>query len=184
MTAAWTLATEAVDPGFGPWLGLDAALATSTDEPGLYLIRSRHLAEHHWPSGGDFRRPWTEPGVIYIGISLSLRRRLRQFAKAAETRREGYHPGGYWFQKTTRDLALYAPARERWRSDLQVAFAAPVVQAPSGVVESEPRWASAVRLSLEAIEASIVSDVMAHRLASGCAWRLLNHVDRSTYQER
>jgi hypothetical protein len=181
MTTPWTLASGPIDPGFGPWRPLDPALATAPDAPGIYLVRSGHLAAHHWPAGGASGRPWLEPGLIYVGISLHLRRRLQQFDQAAEAGAAGHHPGGYWFHHHTRALPLYDAVRERWRTDLEVALAAPAAAPPPGVGATEARWAAALRASLEAVEASLVADVMAHRLAGGCSWRLLNHVDRSTY---
>lgn len=184
MSNGWNLPTTPIDPGFDAWRRLDQALTEAQEVPGIYLVRSRHLGEHHWTATetqGVVR--WRHPGVIYVGISFWLKDRLKAFEKAARDGKPG-HPGGYWFHHRTRTLAQYGPVGEGWPGDLEVSLAEAASTCPSGVSELDPRWISALRASIEAVEGSIVADVMAHRVATGCAWRLLNNVDRSTYQER
>ena len=182
MNDTWQLARELFDPGFGRWFGLDTALAQTQPLPGLYLIRSRHLAEHHWPTPPSDGPPWRAPGVIYVGMSTSVQKRLGQFDTSASTDKRG-HPGGYWFRRKTRALPQYQAVGDGWRDDLELATAYTPVTPPPGVAAALPRWRNAVRVSLEAVEASLVADVMAHRSVTGCRWHLLNHVDRSTYRE-
>lgn len=180
MVDGWRLAGPVHDPGFGTWHSLDAALARAENSPGLYLIRSRHLAAHHWPpapSGGPL---WRAPGVIYVGMSGAVQQRLRQFDKSASAEKRG-HPGGFWFRRNTRALPQYEAVGDGWRDDLELATAYTPVRPPPGVPVDLARWRNAVGGSLEAVEASIVADVIAHRIDTGCGWHLLNHVDRSTY---
>lgn len=182
INAPWRLARELSDPGFGRWLALDIALAHAQPLPGLYLIRSRHLAAKHWPTPSSDGPSWRAPGVIYVGISGSVTKRLHQFDTSASTGIKG-HPGGRWFHWKTRAMEQYQVVSDGWRDDLELATAYPPVTPPPGLPVKLPRWRNAVRVSLEAVEASIVADVMAHRVVTGCRWHLINHVDRSTYQE-
>lgn len=187
MVDGWRLAGPVHDPGFGRWHSLDAALARAENRPGLYLIRSRHFAAHHWPPPSGDGPLWRAPGVIYVGMSGAVQQRLRQFDMSASTEKRG-HPGGFWFRRKTRALPQYEAVGDGWRDDLELATAyppetpPPVVSPPSASAAAAGRWRSAVRVSLEAVEASIVADVMAHRIDTGCGWHLLNHVDRSTYR--
>lgn len=174
----WNLPPGPMDPGFGHWLPLPAALDGASDLAGLYLVRSNAVASS-WGASGTSDLPWRLPGVVYVGISSGVRTRLGQFTRAAKEGR-AVHPGGYWFHHST---LSFLGRREGFSvdEDISIATAYPPFAPPEGVRPTEPRWAAAVRQALEAVESSLVADVMAHRLATGCEWRLLNDVDRSTY---
>ena len=61
------------DITFSNWLPLKQAISQAPSNPGIYVMRGK--------DGRKFNRVKGESDIIYIGSSIDLRRRFRQYAK-------------------------------------------------------------------------------------------------------
>jgi hypothetical protein len=181
MTENYSLPDLNFNLEFVRWSPLGRAIAEAKPEPGIYLLRSRHLASQPgWPPSESPETPWRQAGVLYVGTSLRIQDRINQFKSSVDDEKSSSHSGSYRF-RSLRSSPWYSDVGDAWPSDLEVAITYRRYVAPPHADEHVRRWASARLRSLEAIEALIVSDIQSHRIEHGCAWVLLNHCDWHTY---
>ena len=165
------------DPGFGEWTKLPSAVFPSA--PGWYLARSLAVAGR-WniDQEGEEPLPWRTSGVIYIGTSWRLSDRLEQLRRTA-LGTAWSHPCSARYRDITRPY-LAEDGLIDSSLDMEVCWALAGTDPPAGRDDASKRCRAAERAFRESIEAAIVADTIAHRLVTGCQWRLLNYIDRNT----
>ncbi len=167
---------------FTPW---DALVSASFPQArGWYLARSKVVASL-WgvESEPDPLRPWRASGVFYVGTSGSLQQRLRNLqGRILRPTSSAAHPGGDHYMRQTVPYLEQHLSERPGPDDVEVCWAISRYRPPDAPDwdEGGKRRKAAERAAREAVESAIVADTIAHRLATGCRWRLLNYIDRST----
>jgi len=160
--------------------------ANPTEVPGWYLMQSKRLAAQRWPAttGSD---PWLEPGVIYIGTSSNLKRRISQLRFAVQDGRG--HPAAAGYRSMSLTYLAAPPAQNDATCDVPT-LAEDDVRVCWAVLRSVPaeeahrfhrRWEAVEKATRRSLKSAMIADTMARRLTAGCEWPLLNRLDPKTF---
>lgn len=187
MPRSWSTGSDATTPQFSEWVPMGTATQSCPSDPGVYIIKSKMWSrrmkqvDHAGPAS---ERPWQEDGVLYVGQARHLASRLRQFAYTIRHPDRGSrHPCAFRVLGLAPHYAEFDESLKNWTTDLAVAVGVVTARPPRGIDSSLPRWQAAARQGREAVEATIIADTIAYRLAHGRErFLLLNHVDLKTWK--